>query len=265
MAEGKLVVTLNEFNRLPYREGFVEFYPYYIYLYKSKRIEYLVMIVPDKSRLIRCRPVRCPLVQLRMDTAQVEKSLQLLMMMMTFLILYAASSCSSCSLFVMPFGGRQSWRRRFGEKVSGAPDSPDELQFMVDGMEGRQAIDVVQRSHVVAAGLRLRDGIGQVVMRSIVRNSFGAASFVTSSASVAVTLAVAGRHPLAIGRAEPAGRLVSISGSKVVDQVFFTDLPRSANIPRTRPVIVLTTRVLIVCFIAQRGLMRILESEEGKT
>ena len=120
------------------------------------------------------------------------------------------------------------------QKISGPTDSPDQLQFVVDGVESGQAIDLIQNGHVVIIG-RWRIGRGSCQMvRTVVWNAFRSlVSLVAAPASVPVPFAIAGRQTVGL-------LLFSSflsSRAVIVDQVLFTHSPRTVNVPRTRPVI----------------------------
>lgn len=76
-----------------------------------------------------------------MDVAQEEKGLHRLIVALLFIVATAAGL-----LLLDDMNGGLC------QKVSGSTDSPDQLQLVVDGVESRQAIDLVQSGRVVAAG-----------------------------------------------------------------------------------------------------------------
>lgn len=135
---------------------------------------------------------------------------------------------------------------------------------MVDGVESGQAINLVQGNRRVAGGgeIAARRRHRRRVMRSVVgdalRSLIGAHLVVVVVAAPApvVALAIAGRHPVAIGRARPdtgrfvewLGRLAIASSSRpvVVDQVLLAHSPRTVNVPWTRPVLSKDIRLSVV-------------------
>lgn len=138
---------------------------------------------------------------------------------------------------------------------------------MVDGVESGQAINLVQGDRGRVAG---GDGIAarrrrRRVMRSVVgdalRSLIGAHLVVVVAAPApVVALAIAGRHPVAIGRARPdtgrfvegLGRLAIASSSRpvVVDQVLLAHSPRTVNVPWTRPVLSKYIRLSVVSVVS---------------
>lgn len=136
---------------------------------------------------------------------------------------------------------------------------------MVDGVESGQAINLVQGNRRVAGGgeIAARRRHRRRVMRSVVgdalRSLIGAhfvVVVVVAAPAPVVALAVAGRHPVAIGRARPdTGRFVeglgrfpiaSSSRPVVVDQVLLAHSPRTVNVPWTRPVLSKDIRLSVV-------------------
>lgn len=131
-------------------------------------------------------------------------------------------------------------------------------------MESGQAINLVQGDRRVAGGgeIAARRRHRRRVMRSVVgdalRSLIGAHLVVVVVAAPApvVALAIAGRHPVAIGRARPdtgrfvewLGRLAIASSSRpvVVDQVLLAHSPRTVNVPWTRPVLSKYIRLSVV-------------------
>ncbi len=92
----------------------------------------------NQGRLVGRWPVGSPLFQLRMDVAQEEKGLHRLIVALLFIV-----AAAGLLLLDDMNGG-------LCQKVSGSTNSPDQLQLVVDGVESRQAIDLVQSGRVVA-------------------------------------------------------------------------------------------------------------------
>ena len=111
-------------------------------------------MVSDESRLVRSRPIRRPLVQLSVNVAQV-KELRLLRLTRT-------------------------WNGLDVEQVPPTTHRPNQLEFVINGVKCRQAIDFmigVARRWCGGGGRRsgrslLRRFSRYIVMRSVVWDSF---------------------------------------------------------------------------------------------
>lgn len=185
--------------------------------------------MPHERRLVRRRPVRRPLLQMRVDVAQKEEARPALVMM-------TLAFAGAALVMVV--------RRRLGravQKVARPANGAHQLQLVVDGVKRGEAVDFVG---VIWRRRRRRLRRGVLVMRAVVRHSLLAklrvGRLVVATAPVVIALALVVAQVALDGRRR---RGTFTRAAVVVDQILFPHSPRPSHVSRTRPVTAVTTTV----------------------